>query len=121
MKTKNAVRLAVAVVIVMAAGKQAGTIAGVAKSELKAPVVSIRGQVLYGKQPAPKITISLEGAAKATATSDDNGEFVFNDLPAGPYTLDAKGTAKNNIRKGSVKLTLPEAATGPAVVTIKLE
>jgi hypothetical protein len=119
MKSKNAFSFAVAVLIVVVAGWQA--LAADALSNLKAPVVSIKGQVLYGRQPAPKITISLEGPSKATATSDEKGEFVFNDLPAGPYTLEAKGTAKNNIRKGSAKVTVPEAAKEPAAVTIKLD
>src|SRR6185503_714259 len=66
MKSKNAFLLAVAVLIVVAADTQTGALAADAKSDLKAPVVSIRGQVLYGRQPAPKITITLEGAAKAT-------------------------------------------------------
>lgn len=117
MKLKNAFLLTVAVLIVVAAGIQARSFAA---EDPKSPVASIKGQVLYGKQPAPKITISLEGPSKATATSDANGEFVFNDLPAGPYTLEAKGTAKNNIRKGSAKVTVPEAAKEPAAVTIKL-
>jgi hypothetical protein len=121
MKSKNAILLTVAILIVVAAGMRARTVAADSKSDdPKAPVASIKGQVLYGKQPAPKITISLEGPSKATATSDANGEFVFNDLPAGPYTLEAKGTAKNNIRKGSAKVTVPEAAKEPATVTIKL-
>ena len=121
MKFKSALPLTVAVLTVVAASVHAGTVAAASKSESpKSPVVSIKGQVLYGKQPAPKITISLEGPSKATATSDANGEFVFNDLPAGPYTLEAQGTAKNNIRKGSAKLTVPEDAKEPVAVTIKL-
>jgi hypothetical protein len=121
MKSKNVFLLAVAVLMVVAAGVQARSIAAETKSDdPKTAVVSIKGQVLYGRQPAPKITISLEGPSKATATSDANGEFVFNDLPAGPYTLEAKGTAKNNIRKGSAKVTVAEAAKEPATVTIKL-
>lgn len=121
MKTKNASLLAVAVLMVVATGLQARSIATEPKSDdPKAAVASIKGQVLYGRQPAPKITITLEGPSKATATSDANGDFVFNDLPAGPYTLEAKGTAKNNIRKGSAKVTVAEAAKEPATVTIKL-
>ena len=121
MKFKNAFLLTVAVLMVMTAGMQAKAGAAGSKSaDPQSPVASIKGQVLYGKQPVPKITISLEGPSKATATSDANGEFVFNDLPAGPYTLEAKGTAKNSIRKGSAKVTVPEAAKEPASVTIKL-
>ena len=84
------------------------------------PVISIRGQVLYGKLPCPKIAISLEGPAKATATSDGQGEFVVNDLPAGEYKLEAQGTARNYIRRGNAKVTVVEGAKEPAVVTIKL-
>jgi hypothetical protein len=122
MKLKNALLLIVAVLTVVAASVHARTVgAAASKSESpKSPVASIKGQVLYGKQPSPKITISLEGPSKATATSDANGEFVFNDLPPGPYTLEAQGTAKNHIRKGSAKLTVPEDAKEPVAVTIKL-
>ena len=120
MKFKNAILLTFAVLIVATAGMQAKAGAGSKSDDPKSPVASIKGQVLYGKQPIPKITISLEGPSKATATSDANGEFVFNDLPAGPYTLEAKGTAKNSIRKGNAKVTVPEAAKEPASVTIKL-
>jgi hypothetical protein len=122
MKFKNALPFTVAVLMVVVASVHARTVvAAASRSESpKSPVVSIKGQVVYGKQPAPKITISLEGPSKATATSDANGEFVFNDLPPGPYTLEAKGTAKNNIRKGNAKATVPEDAKEPVAVTIKL-
>jgi iron complex outermembrane receptor protein len=39
----------------------------------------------------PGITISLEGLSRATQT-DDNGEFFFNSVPAGKYSLIASGT-----------------------------
>ena len=122
MRFKNPLSFVLAVLFVTAASVYARAVdVDATESESpKSPVVSIKGQVLYGKQPAAKITISLEGPSKATATSDANGEFVFNDLPPGPYTLEAKGTAKNNIRKGSAKATVPEDAKEAVAVTIKL-
>jgi hypothetical protein len=80
----------------------------------------IMGQVVYGKDPAARITITLEGPDKKVATSDAKGEFVFNDLPAGEYRLSAEGRAKNNIRKGTGKATVVEGAAKPAPIIIKL-
>jgi len=80
----------------------------------------IIGQVVYGKDPAARITVTLEGPDKKVATSDAKGEFVFKDLPAGEYTLSAEGTAKNNIRKGTGKATVVEGTAKPAPVIIKL-
>ncbi len=80
----------------------------------------IQGRVTYGS-PIAKITVTLDGAVKKTVKTDDDGQFVFSDLPAGDYTLEAKGIAKNNYRKGSAKVTVPEPPKQLAAVTIKLE
>jgi hypothetical protein len=86
----------------------------------KAPVVSIKGQVVYGREPVAKVTISIEGAPNHVTTSDAKGEFVFNDLAPGEYKLTAQGTAKNNIRKGSATVKVVESAKDPEPITIKL-
>jgi hypothetical protein len=86
----------------------------------KAAVVSIKGQVVYGKEPVAKVTISIEGAPNQVTTSDAKGEFVFNDLAPGEYKLTAQGTAKNNIRKGSATVKVVESAKDPEPITIKL-
>ena len=117
MRTANIRLLTIAALVVVTAGSRG--LAVDAQGE-KAPAASIKGQVLYGKQPAAKIRISLDGPAKAVATSDAKGEFVFNDLPSGEYKLEAQGTAKNYIRKGSAKVTVLDSAKEPSAVTIKL-
>jgi len=55
-----------------------------------------------------------------TATTDDNGRFVFKDVPPGKHTLNAKGAALNRFREGSAEI-VTAASAEPASVVIRLE
>lgn len=80
---------------------------------------TVKGQVVYG-EPVAKISVTLEGAVKKTARTDEKGQFVFTDIPPGEYTLSASGVAKNNLRKGSATVTVPQPPQELAPITIKL-
>jgi hypothetical protein len=94
-------------------------IPGSAASESAAGKGIIRGTVTYGG-PVANIKVALSGPVKKEEKTDERGQFSFKDLPSGDYTLEAKGIAKNNRRKGTAEATV---ADPPAEVeiTIKLE
>jgi hypothetical protein len=77
---------------------------------------TIRGTVVLIDRPAAGITVRLEGTG-FSAVSDSTGRFVFQNVPHGSYTLQAKGIALNKFREGSAQITLP-AATEPAVIEV---
>ena len=64
--------------LVFAQAQNTGTIAGKVFDDSHS---AIRGATLK---------LTSEGQGKVyTATSNDQGEYTFNDIPAGPYTLQA--------------------------------
>jgi hypothetical protein len=56
---------------------------------------TIRGRVLVAgvlfNLPAPNTVVTIDGTRQRTVT-DINGNFVFNDVPLGTYTVRAQGT-----------------------------
>ncbi len=91
--------------------KEQASIQGVAKTS------RIFGTVMNGVNPVPKITVTLEappvppaapGADSKTTppppkfapvTTDDRGDFTFNNVPPGKYKLSAGGLLHNKNRK----------------------
>src|SRR5205807_1462223 len=77
----------------------------------------IIGRVLQGDRPQAKVTVSLKdakdpkAAVKATAITDAKGQYVFENVDPGPYTVSAEKAALNI--KGSTKVTVPEKAADP--------
>jgi hypothetical protein len=84
-----------------------------------AATATIEGQVLLIDRPCPDFNVQLDNGDK-TATTDDNGRFVFKDVSPGKHTLHAKGAALNRFREGSAEI-VTAAAADPASVVIRLE
>jgi len=88
---------------------------------------TIKGQVVYGKDPVANATVSIvEGTGatmvvKKSVQSDGSGQFAIKDLPPGEYSVAAQGRAKNGLRKAPpVPVSIP---TPPKVVnhSVKLQ
>ena len=87
---------------------------------------TIHGQVvlrvLLLDLPAANITVTIRGTGRETVT-DANGQFTFENVPLGTYTLDATGFALLLPRRGSTQVTLPNfipPSTDSAFVEIRL-
>jgi hypothetical protein len=76
---------------------------------------TIEGQVMLIDRPCPNFDVQLDGGDKA-ATTDDNGRFVFKDVPPGKHTLHAKGAALNRFREGSAEIVTAASAETVSVV-----
>ncbi len=66
---------------------------------------SISGSIIDGDTP---FTITLSGAKDSVITKDGYGTFVFDNLPAGSYTLTATN-AKGTTDAGTIEVTEPDA------------
>src|SRR3989339_694607 len=53
----------------------------------KGSVYSISGQVTVGGSALSGATMTLTGKEGKTATTDTNGNYFFDDMPIGTYTL----------------------------------
>ncbi len=80
---------------------------------------TILGRVVYGDESVPRVEVRIENTG-LRAVTDQDGRFVFKDVPHGAYKLQAKGIARNRFREGSAEITLP-GPKEPAVVEIPLE
>lgn len=80
---------------------------------------TIQGRVLLVDRPISGIAVTIEGLNRKT-TTDENGRFLFRDVPHGSHKLLAKGAALNKFREGSAAVTLP-GATDPLVADIFLQ
>jgi hypothetical protein len=96
---------------VLAASKPAATPAPTA--------ATIEGRVVLVDRPCPNFSVQLDSGDQ-TATTDDDGRFVFKDVPPGKHTLHAKGAALNRFREGSAAI-VTTASLQPASVVIRLE
>jgi len=110
-----------------AAGQQGGrgggpgAAAGQARDAVQAPVVGtgmILGQVISGDAGTPvrRARVNLSGAelrGQRSAVTDDEGRFVFTQLPAGRYTMNAS-------KAGYVTIAYGAKAPGRAGTPIQL-
>ena len=114
----------VAVAYVALAGASAAYLAAHRQTRDNAPVPtgtsSIAGTVYLaggGKQPARKARVTLANLAQSTpgqtTTTDDNGAFMFNGLPAGRFEIRAVKPAYLSASFGASR---PERAGTPVVV-----
>ncbi len=122
--TTRARSIIVAVLAVALAGASAAIVAARQQARDNAPVptgtASIAGTVwLAGdmKAPARKARVTLTNVAQSTpgqtATTDDNGAFMFTGLPAGRFEIRA---TKPGYLRASYGASRPERAGTPVVV-----
>jgi len=84
---------------------------------------TIRGQLVVRvftvEVPVPGARVTIRELDRTT-TTDDDGSFVFRDVPFGRFTLAARGVAALLPRRSTVRVTLPTtgAHDGSAFVRI---
>ncbi len=66
----------------------------------------VTGRVLYGKRPVAKAKVTIPGLDKADATTDAEGRFAFDKVPAGSHEIVVEGIVRNKIRDAREKLVL---------------
>lgn len=80
-------------------------------------LAQISGQVVYGEKPLPgvKVSLKLDKVEKPRIkTTDDQGKFVFNDVPPGKHQVKAEGLVKNKNRKLEIEvIAAPPAKIDP--------
>jgi hypothetical protein len=90
-----------------------------AKSQ--AAMGAIQGKVRVFEQPCTGFQVKLQGGGnERTATTDENGEFAFRDVPPGQYTIHSSGFHRNRARKGTKSVTVA-GTQEPTVVEIQAE
>lgn len=76
----------------------------------------IQGVVHKGKLTPHSIEIKIVGGVPQITHSDDQGRFVFKDVPFGVYSLLAEGPVQNNSRHGAIELNVEQV-----LVTVDIE
>jgi hypothetical protein len=66
----------------------------------------VTGRVLHGKRAVPRAKVSITGLDGAATTTDAEGRFAFDKVPAGSHEIAVEGIAKNKIRDAREKLLL---------------
>lgn len=66
----------------------------------------VTGRVLFAKQPVARAKVSIPGLDKAATTTDAEGRFAFDKVPAGSHEIVVEGIARNKIRDAREKLVL---------------
>ena len=81
-----------------------------------AAVNRVIGTAVYGGVPVPNTEVTLEGEVKLEPVrTNDQGRFVFVDVPPGTYKLFARGVARNRPRK--IEIADVEVLPAPAKAT----
>ncbi|WP_339744412.1 carboxypeptidase-like regulatory domain-containing protein [uncultured Rubinisphaera sp.] len=82
------------------------------KAREEAPNKTVRGQIIYGKDPVDEAVITLKDATGASAgegKSDENGRFVLKNLKPGAYELSVRAVERGKIRTLSQPVELTPA------------
>lgn len=58
---------------------------------------SIQGTVVVEGSPLSGVTVAISGPESATATTDANGEYTFQSVPSGSYTIEIAGGAPDDV------------------------
>jgi hypothetical protein len=82
----------------------------------------IKGVVVQGERPQPAHAVTLRAAAtprevKETATTNDEGQFIFKDVPPGNYVV---ASVKNGdpLTRGEVSVTAEKGVTKEVTVAL---
>jgi hypothetical protein len=89
------------------------------------PWGGLRGRVLDEEgKPAPKVVVEISRNLDNRATTDQNGEFAFQELPPGSYTVVAKPEPRSylhdNERVGTVPIYYPSVAQLADALPVKV-
>ena len=71
----------------------------------KAKTVTVQGRASLGGATRWS-TLRLSGIPGTATIDKDTGDFTFDDVPPGKYTVSAKGSAGNRSKKGSATVTI---------------
>lgn len=89
--------ISIPVTLTITGYKVSGTVSACADSQCTTPTAL----------PNVAVTISANGSAIATTTTDSSGNFSFSNIPIGSYTIAISGTdAQGIIRSGSTQITV---------------
>jgi hypothetical protein len=97
----------------------ATTMTPVSTSDDATARVALKPQTVHGRlvclsRAVPNVKVTLEGpGGTQSATSNANGDFKFDELAPGTYTLKCKTIIANVIREGTVSVTLDGTASEP--------
>jgi hypothetical protein len=114
-------------VVVASAMANIGSGIGIQAGTLRKPVRPegqhhrIAGQVMLGKRTVPGAKVELVGDIRRSSKADDDGRFVFDDVPPGTYVLHAEGVALNKFRRASVSVFQHGQRKPLDHVTVKFE
>ena len=82
---------------------------------------TIRGVVRFGPSFKPdRITVRINGGAFEPTTTANGGRFRFENVPAGNYTLEARGPVKGYIKQGKTDIELKQKADYAREISIDL-
>ncbi|MGL4512202.1 MAG: hypothetical protein ACRCT8_03870 [Lacipirellulaceae bacterium] len=82
----------------------------------------VSGRVTYGSNAVSNATVELTGGAKGkqSATIGDGGAFDFGEVEPGEYQLVARGLAGGNYHSANLDVRVPERASSPVVLDVKI-
>jgi hypothetical protein len=82
---------------------------------------TVRGTVRFGPRFKPdRITVRLVGSDREPALTANGGRFQFDNVPAGSYTLEARGPVRGYIKQGRTEVELKTKEDFERQITIDL-
>lgn len=84
----------------------------------------VRGRVVYRQEPMGKAEVSIkaaDGSEIPATTTDEQGNFVFNKLPAGKYRLSARAVIHNRPRIADLDYEVPAPPATSKPVELQLQ
>jgi hypothetical protein len=87
-----------------------------------APTTTVlKGKVTYYKSTVRNAKVVLDlGKTKRETKTDATGEFVFENVPAGPVVIQVEAVVQNKIRSKSMEVAVDPAVEKPTAILIDL-